>query len=267
MDWDLGRYEHIAAQLFPVAEIVVECLDPHVGEHVVDIGCGTGNAALLADRRGAQTTGIDPSPRLLQTARIEAAARGLKTDFVTGVAESLPFTDGSINAIVSVFGLIFTPDAQAAALEMARVLTPQGRIVLSAWIPGGAIGELARVRREAVATALGTASESAPFAWNDVVALAALLAPYEFSVDGHEETLQFTAASPLEYAASEFENHPLWVEARAVLEPLGRWRAVSDAALQILVDANEEPTAFRISSRYIVARAIRSTATKDTLVI
>ena len=261
MDWDLGRYEHIAAQLCPAAEIVVERLDPLTGEHVVDIGCGTGNAALLADRSGALTTGIDPSPRLLQTARIEAAARGLKTDFVTGVAETLPFTDASIDAIVSVFGLIFTPDARAAAAEMARVLTPEGRIVLSAWIPGGAIAELARIRREAVATAMGEAPEPAPFAWNDLDALTALLAPYGFSVDAREEIAQFTAASPFEYAASEFENHPLWVEARTVLEPLGRWRALYDGALKIFVDANEDPAAFRLSSRYVVARAIRSSST------
>jgi SAM-dependent methyltransferase len=261
MDWDLGRYEHVAAQLFPVAEIVVHRLDPRVGERVVDIGCGTGNAALLVDRRGALTTGVDPSPRLLKTARIEAVAQGLKTDFVIGVAETLPFNDASIDAIVSVFGLIFTPDAQAAAVEMARVLTLDGRIVLSAWIPGGAIGEQARIRREAVAAALGEVPQSASFAWNDLDALTALLAPYGFSVDGDVEILQFTAASPLAYAESEFEYHPLWVEARTVLEPLGKWQALYDRALQIFVDANEDPSAFRISSRYIVARAIRSSST------
>jgi hypothetical protein len=108
---------------------------------------------------------------------------------------------------------------------------------------------------------VGQAPEPAPFAWYDLDALTALLAPYGFSVDGREEILQFTAASPLEYAASEFENHPLWVEARTVLEPLGRWRAVYDGALQIFVDANEDPSAFRISSRYIVARAIGNSAT------
>src|SRR5271169_5615775 len=150
MDWDLGRYEYIAAQLLPSAEVVVDRLAPRSGEHVVDLGCGTGNAAILVADRGARTTGVDPSPRLLEVARRGASARGLDVDFVPGDAETLPFPDGSVDAIVSVFGLIFAPSASAATDEMMRVLAPDGRIVFSAWLPGGAIAEQARLRREAI---------------------------------------------------------------------------------------------------------------------
>src|SRR5690349_14358449 len=48
MDWGLGRYESTAAQLAPAAQVVVDHAAVQAGERVVDVGCGTGNAALVA---------------------------------------------------------------------------------------------------------------------------------------------------------------------------------------------------------------------------
>ena len=101
MDWSLGHYEHTAPQLLPAARVVVDRAAPAEGERMVDVGCGTGNAALLAAALGARVSGVDPA------------------------------------------GVIFAPDATAAAAEMARVTAPAGRIVLSAWVPEGAIRSLA----------------------------------------------------------------------------------------------------------------------------
>lgn len=75
LDWSLGNYEHTAAQLLPAARVVVDRAAPAAGERVADVGCGTGNAALLAAARGARVTGVDPAPRLLEVAREQAAAR------------------------------------------------------------------------------------------------------------------------------------------------------------------------------------------------
>jgi 2-polyprenyl-3-methyl-5-hydroxy-6-metoxy-1,4-benzoquinol methylase len=77
MEWGQGRYERIAEQLLPAAEVVVESADVAAGERVVDVGCGTGNAALLAAERGASVTGIDPAQRLLDVAAATARERGL----------------------------------------------------------------------------------------------------------------------------------------------------------------------------------------------
>src|SRR4051794_13197189 len=128
-DWGLGRYEDTAGRLEPAARAVVERIAPAAGEAVVDVGCGTGNAALLAAERGARVTGIDPAPRLLEVARQAAAARGLDATFALGHAAALPLADGDADAVVSVFGVIFAPDPRAAAAEMARVTAPGGRIV------------------------------------------------------------------------------------------------------------------------------------------
>src|SRR5919199_4523142 len=100
-DWGLGRYEDTAVRLEPAARVVVERAAPAPGEHVVDVGCGTGNAALLAAERGARVTGVDPAPRLLEVARHEAAARGLDVTFVVGEAAALPLGDGEADVVLS----------------------------------------------------------------------------------------------------------------------------------------------------------------------
>ncbi len=81
LDWGLGDYERIAEQFLPAARVVVERAAPEPGERVVDVGCGTGNAALLVAALGARVIGVDPASRLLEVAREEAAARGLDAEF------------------------------------------------------------------------------------------------------------------------------------------------------------------------------------------
>jgi SAM-dependent methyltransferase len=139
--------------------------------------------------------------------------------------------------LVSVFGVIFAPDASAAAREMARVAKADGRLVLSAWRPGGPLAEVMRMRGEALDAAAGTATAapagtsagfggSAPFAWHEPGALDGLLAPHGFSIELHDQRLAFAAASPSEFVDTELRVHPAWVAARAVLEPRGEMDAV-----------------------------------------
>ena len=125
-DWGIGRYERFAPDLEPAAEHVVELAGLHPGERVLDLGCGTGNAALLAARAGAAVTGIDPASRLLEIARERLAADGLDGSFVVGDAQALPFRDGEFDAVLSVFGVIFAVDAERALSEAIRVLKPDG---------------------------------------------------------------------------------------------------------------------------------------------
>jgi 2-polyprenyl-3-methyl-5-hydroxy-6-metoxy-1,4-benzoquinol methylase len=114
-DWSLGRYESTAERLLPAARVVVESAALHAGERVLDLGCGTGNAALLAAACGARVTGVDPASRLLEVARARAASEGADITFLAGEAASLPVGDASADVIVSVFAVIFAPDAVAAA--------------------------------------------------------------------------------------------------------------------------------------------------------
>jgi SAM-dependent methyltransferase len=257
MEWGQGHYERIAEQLLPAAEVVVEQAEPRDGERVVDIGCGTGNAALLAAERGATVTGIDPAQRLLDVGAAMAAERGLKATFMLGEAADIPLEDGGADVALSVFGVIFAPDPDAAATEIDRVTAPAGRVLLAAWVPGGGVSQAVRFARQTVAEILGQPPPSPPFAWHELESVSGLFEPYGFSASLTEHALAFGAPSVDEFMRIEGENHPLAIAARPVLEEAGRAEEVREGMRRIYLEANEDPDAFRITSRYVVAELKR----------
>ena len=256
-DWDVGRYESTAERLLPAARVVVESAALQADERVLDLGCGTGNAALLAAARGADVTGVDPAPRLLDVARSRAASEGADITFLSGEAASLPVGDASADVILSVFAVIFAPDAVAAAAEMSRVVAAGGRIILSAWMPQGTMFEFTVASSEAFRQALGTPSPPQPFAWHDHDALSALLSPHGFAVEVEQHTLPITDTSPAAYLDAQSREHPRTVAGLAVLDRLGQAEELRGRLLQLLEAGNEEPAGFRITSRYVVATARR----------
>jgi SAM-dependent methyltransferase len=273
MDWGAGEYEHTASQLLPAAREVIEHAAPRAGERLVDVGCGTGNAALLAAERGAEVTGVDPARRLLEVAR--ARASGTDISFLEAEAARLPCRDASAEVLVSVFGVIFAPDPAAAVTEMARVAGPDARVVLSAWLPRGPLAEVIGARSQALAAAAAAATSAqtdgggeapsaeganAPFAWHELDALVDLFAPHGFSVELEEHQLAFVAASPSEFLDAELRVHPSWIAARAVLEPRGEMAALGARTLAILNETNENPAAFRITGDYVVMVSRRGRA-------
>ena len=258
-DWGAGHYELAAeqVQLLPAARAVVETAAIQPGERVLDLGCGTGNAALLAARHSNQVTGIDPASRLLDVARARAASEQKKVTFLPGEATSLPLDDASTDVIISAFAVIFAPDPGAAAKEMSRVLAPRGRIVLSAWIPAGTMFEITSAIFGAVRQAAGAPSP-ATFAWHDQDALAGLLAPHGFAVEVNRHQLAWTAPSAREFFDQQTSNHPLAVASLNVLQQLGQAEALRTRLLAILEAGNEDPGRFLITSPYVIATAIRA---------
>ena len=89
-------------------------------------------------------TAFDYVPSLRARARKRTAAERLEVDFREGDAESLPFADGSFDAVVSTFGVMFAPDHRRSAAELARVRRPGGTIGLADWTPDGFIGQVLR---------------------------------------------------------------------------------------------------------------------------
>ncbi|HZE49212.1 MAG TPA: methyltransferase domain-containing protein, partial [Jatrophihabitantaceae bacterium] len=254
IDWGTGHYEETAAQLQRAAEVVIAAARVRAGERVLDVGCGTGNAALLAAQAGAQVVGVDPAARLLDVARDRAAAEQLAVTFLPGDAAAIPLEDSSADAVVSVFAVIFAPDPEAAAAEMARVLAPGGRIVLSAWWPDGAMIRMTSKAADTVRKAVGAPPAPPGFAWQDQDALSALFAPYGLHVTVDEHSLAFTATSAKDYFDLA-SRHPMAVVGLAVLDRLGQGDALRADLLALVEDGNEDPAAFRMTSRYVVATA------------
>ncbi|MCE0539555.1 class I SAM-dependent methyltransferase [Kineosporia rhizophila] len=253
MDWGAGRYERQARQLLPAVEQIVDELAPVAGEVVVDVGCGSGNATVLVAGRGARVTGVDPSPRLLEVACEQMDVRGLVGRFHQGDAANLPLAAGSADAVISSFGLIFAPDPSAAVQEIARVLRPGGRLVFSAWLPEGAMAAQG-VLVQSLLTC--DKSLSASFAWHDLEAVACLLNPLGFSVSRRMCSLAFVGESPRAAAEAELANHPRWAWLREVVGAGPRWDQACEALVSVFEDANEDPAAFRVTSRFIVYRAV-----------
>ena len=143
--WASGDYAVIGTTLQLVGELLAEACDLRWDERVLDVAAGNGNVTLAAARRGAKVTSTDYVPGLLVLGAERAAAERFDIQFEVADAEALPFADGSFDAVVSTFGVMFAPDHLKSAREMARVCRSGGRIGLANWTPDGFIGQLFKV--------------------------------------------------------------------------------------------------------------------------
>lgn len=105
------------------------------GHKVLDVGCGTGVAALTAARRGARVTGVDLTPTLIERAKENSQIAKVEVDWHIGDAEQLSFPDATFDVVMSQFGHMFAPQADVAVRQMLRVLKPGGTIAFSTWPP------------------------------------------------------------------------------------------------------------------------------------
>jgi ubiquinone/menaquinone biosynthesis C-methylase UbiE len=140
--WGTGPYQRITETIPDVHEGVIDKLDPQTGQRWLDLACGTGAVAEQAAVRGADVTGLDLAPTLIDTAKERAAERGLDIDYVVGDCEALEFDDSSFDRVSSTCGIMFAPDHEATARELARVTAPGGRIALANWTPEGGVGRM-----------------------------------------------------------------------------------------------------------------------------
>nr|WP_315448204.1 methyltransferase domain-containing protein [uncultured Pseudomonas sp.] len=140
--WASGDYSLIGTTLQIVGENLAEACDLRCDEEVLDVAAGNGNATLAAARRGCLVTSTDYVAALLERGQDRARAEHLDVTFQVADAEALPFADGSFAAVLSTFGVMFAPDQDQAAAELARVCCRGGRIGLANWTPEGFVGQM-----------------------------------------------------------------------------------------------------------------------------
>jgi ubiquinone/menaquinone biosynthesis C-methylase UbiE len=158
--WSTGNYAVVGTTLQIVGEHLCEALDLRAGARVLDVAAGNGNATLAAARRWCDVTSTDYVPSLLESGRARAQADGYKIQFQEADAENLPFPDASFDVVMSTFGVMFTPNQEQAARELARVCRPGGRIGLANWTPESFIGQLFKTIGKYVPPAPGVQSPS-----------------------------------------------------------------------------------------------------------
>ena len=172
--WASGDYAVVGITLQIVGEALAEAIDVRTDERVLDVAAGNGNATLAAARRGARVTSTDYVPALLERGRQRAEAERLSVQYEVVDVEALPFEAGSFDAVLSTFGVMFSPDHERAAGEMARVVRKGGRIGMANWTPGGFIGRLFKVIGAYVPPPAGVRS---PALWGSEAHLVALFGP------------------------------------------------------------------------------------------
>ncbi|MGW1542909.1 class I SAM-dependent methyltransferase [Streptomyces sp. NPDC002309] len=141
--WASGDYPSVAAELIPeLGPLLVEACGVRPGDRVLDVGAGTGNAAIPAALAGADVVAADLTPELLETGRRKAAGAGVDLRWREADAEALPFADADFDTVLSCVGVMFAPHHQAAADELVRVCRPGGTIGLLSWTPEGFLGRM-----------------------------------------------------------------------------------------------------------------------------
>ncbi|HEX2216898.1 MAG TPA: methyltransferase domain-containing protein [Xanthobacteraceae bacterium] len=229
--WSSGDYAIVGTTLQIVGEELCEALDIRSGHKVLDVAAGNGNVSLAAARRWCDVVASDYVPALLERARERAAAERLDIEFREADAEALPFADGSFDAVVSTFGVMFTPDQDRAAAEMIRVCKRGGKIGLANWTPEGFIGQLFKTIGRHVAPPPGVKS---PALWGTRARIVELFEPHASSIKTAQRHFAFRYRSPAHWLEVFQTYYGPVLKAFAALEPAAQ--AMLQRELMALID-------------------------------
>jgi len=254
INWTAGDYAVIGTTLQLVGESLCEAVDVRAGWQVVDLAAGNGNASLAAARRGCDVTAIDYVPALLEGLRARAAAEGLVIDAREGDAEAVDLPDGSADAVLSTFGIMFTADQERAAAELLRLCRPGGRIGLANWTPTGFVGQMFRTLGSFVPPPAGVRS---PMEWGTEARLVELLGDGVASIGFAERDFVFRYRSAQDFLAAFRAYYGPMVKAFESLDDEGR-AGLADA-LVALAESHNTATdgTLRLPSTYLEVVAVR----------
>jgi SAM-dependent methyltransferase len=250
-----GRYDDISRSISDAIEHAVERLQPRPGERVLDLATGTGWASRVVAQRfaGVKVTGADIADKMLEHARTVAASLGLPIDYRQADAERLPFPDASFDAVVSTFGVMFVGKPEVAAAELARVIKPGGRVVLSVWKSDSNLFDMFGVMKAFMPPPPQPPPPS-PFAWGRRERLQELLGA-AFELQFEEGTNHFRYGSG-EQAWNLWLNH--YGPSRSLAASLDEARR--DQFRQAMITWHERfrgPMGFDQPREYLIARGVR----------
>ncbi|MEV5826907.1 class I SAM-dependent methyltransferase [Spirillospora sp. NPDC052242] len=251
--FEAGDYAPMAERLAGAAEELVAACAAGPGVHVLDVGAGTGNAAVAAARAGARATAADLTPAMVRAGRERTTAQGLPVEWDEADIEDLPYEPATFDQVLAVFAANFAPRPRAAAEEMLRVLRPGGVLGLANWTPTGFAASMSRALAD-----LGPAPEacddfSSPFLWGDEAELKALLGPSAEPVRLERRGLVWHYPSA-EALWEEFERNGGPAAARETM-PEREYARIREAALAVVAE-HAEPAAdggMAVTNEYLLA--------------
>ncbi len=235
--WAAGDYDAIAELIWEVGGRLVRRLEIEGGEDVLDVACGTGNAAIPAAAAGGRVVGLDLTPELFAAGRRRAAAAGVEVEWLEGDAEALPFEDGSFDVVMSTFGCMFAPRQEIVARELARVLRPGGRLGLCSWTPEGGVGDF--FRTIAAHMPPPPAPQAPPTRWGSEEDVRTLFDGSGIALEFEREDVLFSSTSAESYVDMYGRKFGPVLMARRALEPEGRWDALRGDLIALFERLNE----------------------------
>jgi ubiquinone/menaquinone biosynthesis C-methylase UbiE len=241
--WASGDYAKIGTTLQIVGETLAEAMDLRPGSSVLDVAAGNGNATLAFARRWCRVTSTDYVDSLLARGRARAEAEALDVAYRVADAEQLPFEAGSFDAVVSTFGVMFTPNQAKAASELLRVCRPGGVIGMANWTPDGFIGQLFKTLGRHIAPPAGVSS---PALWGTRPWIEEQFKPAARAIDMDEKMFVFRYRSP-EHFMDVFRTfygpvHKAFLAldqagqsalAKDLIETIGRFNTATDGSMRV----------------------------------
>jgi SAM-dependent methyltransferase len=253
--WAAGDFNVIALGVMQVSEDLVRKADPHPGRRVLDVACGSGNAALVAARRYCEVSGLDYVPALIERAKSRASAEGTTIDFRVGDAQALPYPDAHFDFVLSVFGVMFAPDQARAARELLRVCKPGGTIALANWVPSAFADDFFKAVSTFMPPPPGLTS---PLQWGTEQGLQELLGGGTSSIRSERRTF-FQYYHTVEHMADVLRKYFGPLQRAFEMTPVDGHPALQRAVIQVLEHYNRatDGTA-AIESQYRQVIAVRA---------
>jgi SAM-dependent methyltransferase len=245
--WSTGRYETLAEHLVPAAEDVAAAAGEGGGRAAIDVAAGNGNAAVALATRGWRVTATDIAPRMVELGSARTA--GMDIEWRQADMTELPAGDGSFDLAVSTFGLIFAADPAAAVAEARRVLTPGGRLILTAWTADGYVAQMT----EAMSPWLPSNGGPDPLAWGRPDQVHAWLAASFGTVEIATHTLPWRFGSAREARELLGRDSPGHIAAQQYAGDQAE--AMMDAVEQHFADLAEPDGRIDLAAEYLLVAA------------
>src|SRR3954468_8809688 len=232
--WSSGDYAVVGTTLQSVGEELCETLDLRSGQTVLDVAAGNGNVTLAAARRWCNVVSTDYVPALLERGRARAEAEGLSVEFKVADAEALSFGDATFDAVVSSFGVMFTPNQDKAAEELLRVCKPGGKIGLANWTPDGFIGQIFKTLGKYLPPPAGAKS---PALWGTPARITEMFGTSAASIRAERRHFTFRYRSPMHFLDVFRNYYGPTLKAFAALDETNQ-RRLADDILKLIASMN-----------------------------
>jgi SAM-dependent methyltransferase len=248
--WAAGDYPVLAENIIGVGQKLVERTGVGAGERVLDVACGPGVVALPAARAGAEVTGLDLTPRMLEHGRMWAARDGLEIEWVEGDAEELPFEADSFDHVLSTFGHMFAPRHEVTASEMVRVCREDGVIAMCCWTPEGLVGKMFRAAGPYMPPVPDYASP--PLMWGTEERVRELFGSTSRELEFERDSVVIEWESVEGFADHFMARFPTMAAARQLLGE--RFEGLRADTIRIWEEENEaDDGSLRISQEYLMS--------------